>query len=289
MRRMLSAAALLVALTLPAPASAAGLLDTYQRLAERRIAPAPLVPTTAPRILRPLDRTLDVGTTRGGRGYSVRVVHYGGAGPDAIVVVTGGQFRTLRRTLRENAQLGFRSRRRTRVRGHRGYLLTRRAGPTSRVLVWAERGVVYEVASGTPRKISLADLRSVARGLDRLERDWFGGSGNPDSSSEAFAVTTARTVSVDVSFEATCTLPGSTAPSVRVGQTSVTLLRRDGNRFGFDIARHPRGEGAWSGTVTGTIAPGAITLDVRATGTVDGESCDTGPLALTLDQRASAD
>ena len=287
MRRVLCATALAV-LSLGLPAAAqAGLIDTYQRLAERRLAHPPLVLTTAPRVLTPLDRTLSNGTTRGARGYSLRAVHYGAGGPDAIVVVTGGEFRTLRRTLREERRLGFRVKRRIGIRGKRGYLLTRRLGPLNRSLVWVERGVVYSVGSGTPRKISLADLRSVARGLDRLERDWFGGSADPDSSSEGFAVTTERTVSVDVSFETTCSVPGSTAATVRVGQASATALRRDGDRFSFEIAQHPRGAGSWTGTVTGTIAPGAITLSLRATGTVDGETCDSGPVTLTLDQRAS--
>jgi hypothetical protein len=54
--------------------------------------------------------------------------------------------------------------------------------------------------------------------LTRLERDWIGGAGDPQNSSEAFALTSARTVSVDVSFEATCAPPGSSASIVRVGR-----------------------------------------------------------------------
>jgi hypothetical protein len=289
-RTLLSATAALIALAglgLPAPARGAGLLDTYQRLAARHLSPAPLVPTTAPQILAPLARTIDISSTQGGRGYSVRLARYSGSGPDAIIVVTGGEFRTLRAALRAHRRFGFRSRRRMRIRGHRGYVLTRRLGPVNRSLVWVERGVVYEVGSGTPKKISLAHLRATARGLDRLERDWLGTSNDPDSSSEAFAVTTARTISIDVSFQASCTLPGYPEPSARVGQTSVTLLRRSGNEFAFDLAGHPKGEGSWSGNVTGTISAEAITLNLHATGTADGYTCDSGPQTLTLDQRLS--
>jgi hypothetical protein len=129
----------------------------------------------------------------------------------------------------------------------------------------------------------------VARGLDRLEGAWLGSSPNPESFSEASAVTTARTVSVEVSFEATCTFPGSTEPSVRVGNVGVTLLRRQGSGFAFDVAANLRRgseEEPWQGTVTGRISATAITLDVRATGTPAGYSCDTGPLTLTLARHA---
>jgi hypothetical protein len=268
----------LAALSLPAPARA-DVLDAYQRLAARKLSPAPLVPTTVPPSVGPLDRTISNGTTRRGRGYSLRVVHYDRNGPDAIVVVTGGEFKTMRALLSDHRRLGFRAPRRTRVRGHRGSLLIRRLGPTTRVLAWTEGGVVYSIASGTPRKVSLAQLRSTARGLDRLGRDWIGGSSDPDSSSEGFAVTTARTVSVAVSFEASC---GST---VRVGRAKVTMFSRQGSGFAFDIADHRVGPEPWSGTVTGTVSPTAVTLAVHASGTIEGEACDTGALSLTLDGR----
>ena len=140
--------------------------------------------------------------------------------------------------------------------------------------------MVYSIGSGTPKKVSLANLRSTARGLDRLEREWIGGSSDPDSSAGGVAVTTAHTVTADVQFEAKCAAPGSSATIVRAGQTGVTLLRRRGNGFAFDIAA------PWTGTVTGTISPSAITLEVRASGTIDGDACDSGPLTLTLDGRA---
>jgi hypothetical protein len=100
------------------------------------------------------------------------------------------------------------------------------------------------------------------------------------------AVTTKRTVTARVSFEAKCAPPGSTAVSLRVGTAEATLLRRQGNAFSFDIASHRRGEEPWTGTITGMISPAAITLEVRATATIDGEVCDTGALSLTLDGRA---
>ena len=272
-------------LGVPAAAEAEDLLGTYQRIAERRLSPAPLVPTAIPRAFRPIERSAEVGTTIGGRGYAVRLVHQGPARPDAVIEVSGGEFRSLRALVREARRQGYGPPRRTRVRGQRGYLLTRRLGTLTRELAWKEGGVVYSLGSGTPRKVSLRSLRSTAAGLDRLERDYFGGAADPENSSDATAVTTKTTVTATVSFEATCAAPGSTAVGVRVGRAEVTLLRRQGDAFTFDIATHRRGSGDWTGTVTGTISPGAITLNVSATATIDGELCDTGPLTLTLDGR----
>ena len=273
-------------LSVPAAADAS-FLDTYQRLAARRVSPAPLVPTTIPKVFRPIDRAPEPGTTIGGRGYAVRLVHQGPLGPNAVIEVSGGEFRTIRALWRERRREGYASRHRTRVRGKRGYLLTRRSGPRTRELAWVEGGVVYTLGSGTTRKVSLKALRSTATGLDRLERDYFGGAADPDNSSGATAVTTKHTVTAIVSFEAQCAAPGSTAVSVRAGEAEVTLLRRQGDAFSFDIDSHRQGSEPWTGTVTGTITPDAITLDIRATATIEGENCDTGALTLTLDGRSA--
>jgi hypothetical protein len=283
MRRISRTVALatLALLTVPAVADA-DLLDTYSRIAERRLSPAPLVPVTIPRVFRPIERAPEPGSTIGGRGYAVRLVHQGPAGPDAVIEVSGGEFRTMRALLRERRRQGYSSQRRMRVRGHRGYLLRRPLGIKSRDLAWVERGVVYSLGSGTPRKVSVRALRSTAAGLDRLEREYFGGAADPDNSSDAAAVTTRRTVTARVGFEAQCS-----AGSVRVGNAQVALLRRQGNAFSFDIATHRTSEEPWTGTITGTITPDAITLDVRASATIEGETCDTGALTLTLADRGS--
>jgi hypothetical protein len=286
MRRILALAIVLAGLGVPAAAEA-DVLDTYQRLASRDLSPAPLVPTVVPPNLRPYDRTVGTAPTRGRRGYSLRIVREGSGGA-AIVVVSGGEYRSMRALLRDHRRLGFGAPERTRIRGRRGFLLTRRLGPTVRTLAWVENGVVHAVGSGTPRKISLDDLRTTARKLDRLGRDWIGGANDPDDSSEALAVTTERTVTIDVSFEASCAPPGNPdAATVRVGQAGVTLLPRSGDQFAFDVAEHRRAsdEVPWTGTVTGTITPAGITLQVRATGTSGGDVCDTGALTLTLDRR----
>jgi hypothetical protein len=258
-------------LSVPAVAEAS-VLDTYQRIAERHLSPAPLVPTTIPKAFRPIDRAPEVGSTIGGRGYAVRLVHQGPLGPDAVIEVSGGEFRSIRALWRERRRQGYSSRSRTRVRGKRGYLLKRRLGPLTRELAWVEGGKVYTAGSGTPRKVSLKALRSTVAGLDRLERDYFGGAADPDNSSGAVAVTTEKTITATVEFEAQC------ASGVRVGGAEVTLLRRQGDAFSFAIDSEP-----WTGTVDGTITPDAITMNIHATGTIEGEACDTGALTLTLD------
>src|ERR671919_2146524 len=110
-----------------------------------------LVPTAIPRAFRPIERSPELGTTIGGRGYAVRLVHQGRMGPDAVIEVSGGEFGSIRALVSERRREGYGSPRRTRVRGRRGYLLTRRVGIRTRELAWVERGLVYSLGSGTPR------------------------------------------------------------------------------------------------------------------------------------------
>jgi len=81
-RRAVAVPVVLAGLCAPAPAAAA-VLDGYEELASRYLTPAPIVPTTVPPSLAPIDETLGLGSTRGGRGYALRLVHFGPAGPDA--------------------------------------------------------------------------------------------------------------------------------------------------------------------------------------------------------------
>jgi hypothetical protein len=268
------------------PAAAERVLDVYSRLAARDLRPAPLVPTTVPRTLAPIDRTLEVLQTRRRSAYGVRLVRDFPSGP-GIIALSGGDYKNLRAALSEHRRLGY-ARKRIRVHGRRGYLLTRRAERVSRALVWVEAGVVYWMASGTPKKVSFAQLRATANNLDRLERGWFGSSSDPDSSAGAFAVTTRKTATVDLEFEAACTFPGSTEPTVRAGSARVTLLRRTGNTFAFDVAKHRTDDSEpWTGTATGTVSPTGIALSYQVAGTIQGYVCDSGPVTLTLDQRSN--
>ena len=286
MRRTLCAVAAVALAALSAPAAgSADVLDTYQDLAARKLHPTPLVPTTVPRSLAPLDRTITSSPSRRRSGYGLRLVHYGSYGPNAIIVLEGGSFKTVKAALRDGRRLGFKARR-TRVRGHRGYLLTRHLGPTQWLLVWVEDRRVYTLGTGTPRKVSLKRLRAAAAGLDHLGRDYMGTPDDPNSSSEGFALTTEHTVTARVAWEARCVAPDGSDGGVRVGNASVTMLRHQGSAFAFDIAQHRIGTEPWNGSVSGTISPAAVALSIRATGTIDGLTCDSGPLSFALDRHS---
>jgi hypothetical protein len=281
MRSALCIAVAIVALAAPAAASA-DVMRIYQELSARRLSPAPLVPTTAPRSLSPLDRTADVLGSRRRSGYGIRLAS---TGPDAVIALQGGSFSTLKAALREETRMhGFKAKR-TRVRGRSGYLLTRRSGPTERELLWSEGGRVYQLGSATPKTVSLKALRATAAGLDRLERDYVGTGGDPDLGDGAVAVTTEHTITIDVSWSAHCVLPGGLPAADHGGGAHATLLRRQGAAFSLDLATFGTGSLVWAGSVSGTIGPDAIVLSMQASGTFDGATCDTGPIAYALDQR----
>lgn len=267
-----------------APALArADVLGDYGRLAKLNVHPAPLVPTFAPGVLAPIDRTVQLDGSRRKNGYSVRLVHTGPAGPDAVIAVQGGQVKTMKATLREDRRLAFKVRR-TRVRGHAGYLLTRNLGRTERWLKWVEGGVVYGVGSATPKKVSLAQLRSTARALERLGRSYVGSTYDDATGLDAGAVivTTARTITADVTWSAGCVMPGGFAGSARAGTAHPTLVRRSGTAFSFDIAQTRVGSDPWSGTISGTLTGTTGTLSLQASGTFEGAACTTGPVTLSL-------
>ncbi len=285
MRRTLCAAACVAVTGLSAPATASGdVLDVYSELALRKLSPAPLVPTDVPRSLTPLDRTVTTFGSRRRSGYGLRLFREG-ARTDAVIVLEGGSFKSVKAALRDAKRLGF-TKRRTRVRGRRGHLLTRRLGPTQWLLLWTEGGRVYTLGTGTPRKVSLAQLRDTAAGLQSLGRDYLGTHADPDNSSEGFAVTTKRTVTTRVSWEAQCVAPGGAYTEIRVGNARATLVPRQGNAFSYDVAQYQYDSSAWSGTVSGTISSTAIALTIRATATINGLACDSGVLSIALDRRS---
>lgn len=284
MRRTLGAMVWVALVALSAPAAgSADVLDVYGDLVERDLTPAPLVPTSVPRIFTPLDRNIETGSSRRRSGYALRLVHFGPYGPNAVILLEGGVFRTMKAALREGRRLGFKSRR-TRVRGRRGYLLTRRLGPTQRWLLWVEDGRVYGVSSGTPRKVTLKGLRSTAAGLDRLGRYYLGSHADPDNGSGAVALTTARTVTTRVDWESQCVAEDGSPAGAYGGSAQATLIRQRANVFSFDIAQHRLDDEPWTGTVSGTTSPAAMNLTVQASGSIQGLHCDTGLLSLTLDQ-----
>ena len=260
-----------------APAPAWAVFDEYRRLSERDLPRAPLVPTRAPPELRPIQRTLSLGSTRRRSAYAIRLVRE----PDTVIALEGGDYASMREARRDLVRRqGFRARA-TRIRGHAGLALTRRS-PRQHGLVWREGGVVYWIGTGTPRTISPAELRDTANGLDRLEHAWSGSGGNPDLPTSASLVTTRRTVSGLFEWGASCTNPDGSAATQYAGSVQVNLLPRSGDRFAFDLAGRDTGSLRWNGQVSGTVGADAVTVTVRAIGTFYGASCDTGPLELRL-------
>ena len=271
MRRLVLLLGLALALLAPA-AARADLLDEYQRLAERELSPAPLVPTTAPPAIGRIDRAVQGLGSRRRSGYGVRLVHYTEPGPDAIVALEGGSFKGMRGALREMRQFGF-SKRTTRVRGHRGYLLAR---PRERALLWREGGVVYWMGTGTLDKISVRGLRKTAAGLDRLGGAFVGTGDGDRYDTGAVIVTTATTVTAHVDWGAECFAADGSQRAGHAGVKRFTLLPRDGAAFTADLDG-----GGWTGSVSGTVREGAVDVEVHATRTAGDETCDTGPVAFT--------
>jgi hypothetical protein len=272
-----------VAAALLAPdLASADVLGDYQRLTARRLSPAPLVFTTARPPLSAIDRTLQGSGSRRRSGYGLRLVHYTGAGPDAVIALEGGSWKTVRAALRE-LRLTRTKTTRTRVRGHAATLLTSRG---ERQLVWSEGGRVYWLATGTPKTVSLRELRATAAGLDPLGALYSGGVSDPQSDAQrdagAIAVTTAHTISVDVSWTGDCTAPNGTPNNYYGGGAHATLERLSGGAFSFDAAQHPATAAVWGGTVSGTVASGAVSMSVEVSGSFDANACRAGPMSFTL-------
>jgi hypothetical protein len=259
-------------LALCVPASAAGrVLDVYQDLADLGLRKAPLVPTKVPKALRPADRTIAVGSSRRKGGYGVRLAS---TSPEAVIAIEGGNYASMRRARDDLLRRqGFQARK-TRVRGHRGLALRR---PGAHGLVWKERGTVYWMGTATPKKVSRAALRATAAGLDRLGRAYVGTGPDPDLGTGAVTVTTKRTVTGDVEWSANCT-----AGTQYAGSVQISLLRLAGDRYSFDLAGRDTGSLQWSGTVSGTVSSESMTMTLRATGTFDGNTCDTGDVRLSF-------
>ena len=273
-RRALALSITLLTLCAPARASA-DVQEVFQGLAERRLSPAPLVPTTAPRSLRPLDATIATLSNPRRSGYGIRLAN---DATDSVIALRGGEFTSMKTAVRQYRRSGF-SVRSTQIRKRDGYLLTR---SRDRTLLWVEKGVVYWMGSATPKTVSIKELRATAAGLDRLEGAF---SGSDELGENAvFMVTTRRTVTAYVEWTANCTGPDGSPSAQRAGQAGVTLAPRQGRSFAFDIAENLRGSTPfpWQGTVSGTTDADGGTVEFRVTASTADESCDSGPKSIAV-------
>ena len=278
-RRAVALAIAMLALAAPASASADAATQVFfEQLAEQKLKPAPLVPTTGPRSLSPAGDFIS--TFDQPRGYLIRMGAQRRGRLVALVDLVGGQYPSVGKALRAFRDSALR-RRPTVIRGKRGYVLTNRR---ARVLIWSESGVVYVLITSTPKTVSLNELRATAGGLERLEGVWAGNDERADN--EVSVAATSNTVTVETRFSGQCVFSPTGEPSaVRRATTRVAFLRRQGNDFSFDIGPNldrERSDLAWQGTVSGTVGTNGGTVNVRATGADAEDSCDTGPVSLTL-------
>jgi hypothetical protein len=283
-QRVLALATAAAAFAFPSPASA-DYIAVSQKLADRHLRPAPLLPTTAPRSLQTLDATMELSSTRRRSAYAIAMRNaYRSNTIDTVIFLEGGEYKSLRAAL--HAFRGSRAHS-TRVRGRRAYLISAQG---VRTLFWSEGGRVYEMGSGTPRTVSLKELRATAEALDPLVGGFSGSVESTSesgvfSSHEAFVAVTRHTVSADVDWSADCVTPDGRPGTQRAGRARAALQPRRGDEFSFDIAPFAvRGSPPvpWQGTVSGTVGASGGTLNMRATAVAEGETCDSGPVTLTL-------
>jgi hypothetical protein len=272
----------IAALVLPATANA-GVIEVSTDLAKRKLHPAPLMPTTAPRSLSPLNLTIDRAPTRRRSAYAISMRSaFRSDQIDSVLFLEGGEFKSMRAVFHD-----FRGtpRRGTRVRGRRAYLFSAHG---LRSLIWSEGGRIYEMGSGTPRTVSLKEMRATADGLDPLVG---GFSGSFDSSSEtgafssneAFVAATRRTFSADIDWTANCTTPDGRPGTQRAGRALATLQPLRSAAFSYDVGPFViNSEIPWQGTVTGAINASGGTIGWRVTTVAEGENCDSGPVSITL-------
>jgi hypothetical protein len=277
----LRAAVVLLAFCLLAPAAHADGFGTLQDLAARHLRPAPLVPTTAPRPLSNLRRTLDPSSSRSRRGYAVRLVHATPSGPDAIIALERGDYRSVRAALRDNPGRV----RHARVRGRRAFVVTRRDYST---VVWREDKRVYSIATGTPRKVSVRKLKATAKGLRHLGANYLGtffAKGTNNTSFDGTLVTVDGFVSGIVDWGTdNCTSNGFPAPA-HGGSASFVMLPLRSGAFSIPLNGPLASPVGWTGSITGTATAPAINLAIQGSGTFDDTACDTGTMTVTAERR----
>ena len=281
------AAVAALAFCLLAPAAHADGLRTLQDLAQRHLRPAPLVPTAAPRPLSDLGVSLDRSPDPGKRGYGLRLVHYTSNGPDAIIVLERGAYRSVRAAVRDYRRGRYRVRR-TRLRGRRAFVLTSKVSVRDSIIFWREDKSVYSLATGTPEKVSVRGLRATARGLDHLGANYLGSyfaEGSNNTSFDATLVTTQRFVTGIVEWGTdNCTFNG--APSAaHGGSANFTMLPLRSGAFSIPLNGPLVSPAGWNGTISGTASPAAINLAIQGNGTFDEEACDTGLMSVSAERR----
>jgi hypothetical protein len=253
-------------------------LFVLQKLSDLRLNPAPLVFTKLPAAMPPYLLALQNSGGAHKGGYAIRAVHYTPQGPDAIAALSRDDYKNIKAALRSFRRDRFKVHP-TRIRHKHGYLLTRNLGGVREsILEWVEDGHVYSLGSGTPKKVSVRDLRNTAAALEHLTGQFLGsyfqpGSGN--TSFDAVLVTTEHTITGHIDFGTdNCTTGGNPAAAYG-GGIDLGAVRLNGNAFSVPIG------GGWTGNMSGTVSGNAVTLSLHGTGSFSGEACDTGDMTVT--------
>ncbi len=179
------------------------------------------------------------------------------------------------------------------VRGQKGVLLKAKH-TTTLGLLWAERGTVYELATGTPKTVSLADLQATAAGMDRLVAQLEGftppetGFSARNLSVQARVMLGERSALIEAGWQAGCAeVAGSENAPSGAGQAIVTLPLSSGSVSlpATPVPTESPGPGetaAWTLSAGGSLASTGGQLTEQVSGTANGRSCAVGPATFAL-------
>lgn len=263
-----------------------GAYDNFYDLATRNLKPAPLVPVAVPPSLTPLDKTLHHVTRRTENSYVFRFEHLNARGQiDRRVGVEGGVYKSFAPPLKQARNLGLIIKK-TKVRKRKAYTIRSRS-MQSLQLLWKENGIIYTVSTPTDRKISLKDLKVVANGLQTLQREYIGGFYDKTGGQGAVAVTTDKSIAASLEWGGACTSASGDPVSPRGGFAKTALIPLQGASFAFNFLPGMPANNPWTVSASGSVTADAVLLNYRATATIEGDTCDSGPITFSLDKRAA--
>lgn len=267
----------------------------YARLADAKASPAALVLPTiaAPKADERL--LVDGSAERGGKQYRLRLVWAMTKPPfthRAIIFLRRGRVPTLA-ALRKELRFGGYRVKPLRIRNRPGLLATRTSPGFS--LAWVEKGLVYELGTGQPRRVPLIALRQIARDLEPISQQYVGSADLPDGrNASAVGFTTATTISLAIDITGNCTAPAGAPVGLTqlAGSGQLMLAPRQGANFSAAIpspAKPNLGLPGWTIAGSGAVAADAIALTVDATITAPpslyfpgGGTCATDPMSILM-------
>ncbi|MGH2958884.1 MAG: hypothetical protein ACRDKE_04720, partial [Solirubrobacterales bacterium] len=153
-------------------------------------------------------------------------------------------------------------------------------------LLWKENGIIYTVSTATDRQISLKDLKTVANGLQTLGREYLGSYYDDNGGQSAIAVNTDKSIVLNIEWTAPCTRAGGIPSSPRGGYATSSVIPLAGSSFAFNLLPGMPTGNQWTLSASGSVSADAVSLTYRASGTIDGDTCDSGPITLNLNGRA---